>query len=41
MADWQSALILLLVMAAPFVLIGALIFFLTVTIGRETGSPRK
>jgi len=40
MGSWQSALLLVL-LAAPFVLIGGLIWLLIVVIGRETGSPRK
>jgi hypothetical protein len=31
-------LLILLVLAAPFILLGALIMFLIITIGRETGS---
>jgi len=36
----MSTFVLLVILAAPFVLLGAVVAFLTVTIGRAT-SPRK
>lgn len=36
MGNWQSAFLPLLLLAAPFALIGGLVWLLIVVIGRET-----